>query len=183
MALHPDEMDAAIIRNLTAKTGKDLQAWIKILNAQPAFEKPKLAVDWLKAKHGIGHISAQVIVRHAAGSTRPQKTDLEQQLFATSTIEQKKLYGQLKKRLTKEVPGTVVTPCKTYTGFGNPKQYAVIKPDRGGGLIVGLGTISKTLPKPAPAKGLGGGGMKWKIAAYDAADIDLILSHLTETNV
>jgi hypothetical protein len=38
MALHSDEMDAAVIRNLPAKTGKDLKAWIAVLNAEPPWQ-------------------------------------------------------------------------------------------------------------------------------------------------
>jgi Domain of unknown function (DUF5655) len=99
------------------------------------------------------HISALIIVSQATGSSRPEKGDLEMLIYAKSTAAQKKLYEQLKRRLGKEVANTVVTPCKTYVGFGNPRQYAVIRPDRENGLVVGISTASQAPLKSDMAKG------------------------------
>jgi hypothetical protein len=112
----------------------------------------------------------------------PKKGDLELLLFAKSTAAEKRLYEQLKERLVKEVANTVVTPCKTYVGFGNPRQYAVIRPDRENGLVICISTASQALLKPDMTKGLGGGKMKWRIDVRSGADIDLVLGHIAWTN-
>jgi hypothetical protein len=179
MALHPGEMDAAIIRNLSAKTGRDLEGWIALLKSEPPFAKPKRAVEWLKAQHGLGHISAQIVVKHAGGAARASQDDLEHALFANASVEQGALYDHLKARLPAAMPGTIITPCKTYVGFGNPVQYAVVKPLRNGELAVGLASIATDLPAPAAAKGLGGGDkIRWKTAVRTQADIELVVRHL-----
>ena len=65
MGLSPQEMEEAIIRKMPETTGRTLDAWIGVLRAAPAFAKPKEAVAWLKAEHGLGHVTAQLVVRLA----------------------------------------------------------------------------------------------------------------------
>ena len=63
MALTPAEMDAAVLANLAARTGKDIDHWIGVLEGAPPFSRPAAAVAWLKVEHGLGHVTAQIIVR------------------------------------------------------------------------------------------------------------------------
>ena len=51
----------AIIANLKAKTGQDLDAWLAHLKTINPTDK-KAAVAWLKAQ-GLGHFQAQVIAK------------------------------------------------------------------------------------------------------------------------
>lgn len=58
----PEEMDAAIVRNLKEKTGKTLEEWCVVLRASNLAEKRELK-DLLKQVHGVGHFQAQTIVK------------------------------------------------------------------------------------------------------------------------
>lgn len=62
MGLSPQEMDAAIIRNLSDKTGKSLSEWLEVLEASGITEKRELKA-LLKDSHGVGHFQAQTIVK------------------------------------------------------------------------------------------------------------------------
>jgi Domain of unknown function (DUF4287)/Domain of unknown function (DUF5655) len=178
MALHPAEMDAAIIRNLAQKTGYDLKAWIAILKSAPNFEKSSDAVKWLKSEHGLGHVTAMLIVKRANQPAPDGPTVLLDKLFETPS--QRKLFNALRTQIEAAVSETIVTPCKTYAGFGNPRQYAVVKPDRQGGLTVGSSTYDNSLAKPVAAKGLGGGDrICWKVEVSSTTDIDVVIRHLT----
>ena len=67
MALSPQQMGEAIIRNLPAKTGKDLNQWIEIVRRSPLNEK-KAVIAWLKETHGLGHFQAQKVYERATGT-------------------------------------------------------------------------------------------------------------------
>ncbi len=62
MGLSPQEMDAAIVRNLPAKTGKSLDEWLKVLDESGLTAKKELKAH-LKETHGVGHFQAQIIVK------------------------------------------------------------------------------------------------------------------------
>jgi Domain of unknown function (DUF4287)/Domain of unknown function (DUF5655) len=178
MALHPAEMDAAIIANLPAKTGHDLTHWIDVLSAQGPFEKTGQAIAWLKGEHAIGHITATLIARHALGQDRGDAQTLLAQFFSTEA--QRQLYEHLCAALVSAVPTTVVTPCKTYVGFGNPVQYAVVKPGRHEGLVVGLAIHAPNLPELEPSKGLGGSDkVRWKLQVNTLDDVSLVIAHIS----
>lgn len=62
MGLSPEEMDAAIIRNLPEKTGKSMNEWLEVLQESSLTEKKELKAH-LKDVHGVGHFQAQTIVK------------------------------------------------------------------------------------------------------------------------
>lgn len=62
MALSPEEMEKAIIRNLPEKTGKSLEQWVKILGKAKLPDK-KSQMTLLKETHGVGHFQAQTIIK------------------------------------------------------------------------------------------------------------------------
>tara|TARA_B110000014_G_C19989838_1_gene512669 strand:- start:414 stop:611 length:198 start_codon:yes stop_codon:yes gene_type:complete len=58
----PEEMEAAMIRNLSEKTGKSLEEWCAVLRASGLTEKRDMK-KYLKEDHGVGHFQAQTIVK------------------------------------------------------------------------------------------------------------------------
>ena len=58
----PEQMEKAIIRNLTEKTGKSLEEWCAVLNDSGLSEKRELK-ELLKQQHGVGHFQTQTIVK------------------------------------------------------------------------------------------------------------------------
>ncbi|TWB45337.1 DUF5655 domain-containing protein [Nitrospirillum pindoramense] len=66
MGKSPDEMMAAILRNLPAKTGRDADAWAALIKAEGLVE-PKACARWLKEIHGLGGATAQVLAAHTLG--------------------------------------------------------------------------------------------------------------------
>ena len=61
MGMSPQEMEAAITKNLAAKTGKSLDEWLGVLHESNLTEKKELK-SHLKETHGVGHFQAQTIV-------------------------------------------------------------------------------------------------------------------------
>ena len=60
--MKPEEMEAAMIRNLPEKTGKSLEEWCAILSDSGLSEKSSMKKH-LKETHGVGHFQAQTIVK------------------------------------------------------------------------------------------------------------------------
>ncbi len=64
MAKSPEEMKAAIIAGLPEKTGKSLEAWLKILRSSK-LSKHKEFVTLLKKEHELTHGYANMIALQA----------------------------------------------------------------------------------------------------------------------
>ena len=60
--MKPKEMEQAIIKNLTEKTGRSLEGWFLILKECGLSEKAELK-EHLKKVHSVGHFQAQTIVK------------------------------------------------------------------------------------------------------------------------
>lgn len=60
--MKPEEMEAAMIRNLPEKTGKSLEEWCAVLKESGLTEKCDMKKH-LKEGHGVGHFQAQTIVK------------------------------------------------------------------------------------------------------------------------
>jgi|TARA_B110000263_G_scaffold201927_1_gene181517 hypothetical protein len=61
--MKPEEMEAAIVRNLADKTGKSLEEWFAVLDDSNITEKEDMK-KYLKEDHGVGHFQTQTIVKH-----------------------------------------------------------------------------------------------------------------------
>ena len=61
-SMKPEEMEAAMIRNLSDKTGKSLEEWCVVLKDSEFTEKRDMKKH-LKEDHGVGHFQAQTIVK------------------------------------------------------------------------------------------------------------------------
>ena len=61
--MKPEEMEAAMIRNLSEKTGKSLEEWCAVLRASGLTEKRDMKKH-LKEDYGVGHFQTQTVVKH-----------------------------------------------------------------------------------------------------------------------
>ena len=64
----PEEMEKAIIKNLSTKTGNSLKEWIKILLEENINDKNNMK-KCLKEKYQLGHFQAQIVVKHFDNNT------------------------------------------------------------------------------------------------------------------
>ena len=59
----PEEMEKAIIKNLSTKTGNSLEEWLKILCKENLKDRNTMK-KCLKEKYHLGHFQAQIVVKH-----------------------------------------------------------------------------------------------------------------------
>lgn len=62
MGLTPKEMEKAIVKNLSEKTGKSMGEWIRVLFKENIPSKNEMK-KCLKEKYKVGHFQAQTIVK------------------------------------------------------------------------------------------------------------------------
>lgn len=181
MALSPAEMDAAVVRNLPTKTGRSLEDWHALLVTAGPFAKPAAAVAWLKAEHGLGHVTAQIIVRTLAQSGAPLPTEAERLagLFGAVGMGPRDLFERLRAALVAAIPESRLTVGRTYAGFGNPVQFLAVHPVRGRDeLVLGLAAFDPESGQPPAALRLGGSDrIRYRLEFAAPGDIDMVLRH------
>ena len=154
----PAEMQQAVIRGLKDKTGRDMAEWLEVLEAEDLGTR-KEKVAWLKAMHGVGHVTATILADHAEGVAHAQlsPTDLLDQLFGdASTSIRAKLDEVL--AFARELGAVEVVPCKGYVGLRTVRQIAAIRP-KSGRLEIGLALAETASGDCHPVRGLGGGAI------------------------
>jgi hypothetical protein len=163
MGLSPAEMDAAVVRNLQERTGRDLDAWLAVLSHAPAGPASE-QVRWLKAEHGLGHVTAQVVVRHAAGGFDSDAVRLER-LFGPASDPRRALLAEVEAAVREASPSVRTTVCQGYVGYAGRRQFAVVR-GRPDGVEVGL-RLDPTDAGPAPTRGWGGGSITSSFVVVD----------------
>lgn len=136
-------MDKALetqINNIKANTGKSVEQWAKLVNAQK-FEKHGEMVKWLKEAHGMGHGNANLIAmtaRGELGAEAPAGDDLLDAQYAGAKAALKPMYDDLMKKIAKFGGDVEVSPKKTYVSLRRKKQFALIQPSTATRLDVGI---------------------------------------------
>ncbi len=138
MPLSPQEMEAAVIENLPAKTGKTLEEWVRLVKNEAPADK-KLRLDWLKNTYRLGHIQANIILSIAdtGKSTYADAGSLMQNLFAGENTGAAPLY-QLMRKLAASIGSDIkVSVNRTYISFKRKQVFMTLKPVKGV-LIIGM---------------------------------------------
>jgi hypothetical protein len=130
MANTPQDMGRAIIANLPAKTGRTLDEWVEMVLAHGQAPR-KERVAWLKAEHGLGHVTAEVIVGHAAereGSAPPPIDDPVSFQYSGPKAALRPLYERLAAEALALGDDVAVEPRKTLVSLTRGRQFALIQP-------------------------------------------------------
>jgi predicted transport protein len=177
MPKSPQEMVQAIINNLPAKTGKTLPQWVKLVRAMdPADGKAR--VDWLKREHGLGTVTANLIVDEADGKSWTKPYDdpaaLVDGLFAGRRSGLRPVYDALVKAVKKLGRDVTVSPRMTYVALIRRRQFGVIRPTTQTRVDLGLALPgTKATGRLVPAKNLGGGNrISHRVGLSAAAEVD-----------
>ncbi|MGP1355444.1 DUF4287 domain-containing protein [Roseicyclus sp.] len=179
MALSPAEMDAAVLANLAGKTGRTPDDWIGLLDGAGPFEKPAAAVTWLKTTHGLGHVTAQIIVR----KWRERDTDASEgdPVAAVLGTRGAALLRDLHAVLAADRPEVRLMPRKAYVGLGAPVQFAVAARPRHSGAVLVLALVGQdTSRHPLPPAPRLGGSDRFRLLLEVGQDDDMggVLAHL-----
>ena len=147
-ATHPAyAMQDAIISNLKQKTGKSLEEWIRVVKKSGPSAKKERA-QWLKAKHRLGRITAEVIVDRVEGKAPQYNPEaFVKVMFAGPRAGLRSIYEQLMKLGMKLGKDVTATPCKTFVPLRRRYVFAQIKPTTNTRIDLGLALGKSKTPK------------------------------------
>jgi len=140
MAKSPKEAMAQMAENLSAKTGKAIDEWVKIAAGFGPLKHSEV-VARLKSEYGLGHGYANMVTHTAhksASSTANEGTDFVAAQYAGPKVGLKPIYDKMLQAV-KGFGGDVdVSPKKTYVSLRRNKQFAIIQPSTATRVDVGL---------------------------------------------
>lgn len=144
MAKSPDEMTASMIANMPEKTGKPLEAWLKI--AKQAMKASGLSkhgeiVKHLKAEHELTHGYANLVAHKALGSdagSAASTGDLVEAQYAGDKAGLRPIYDAILRAVTKFGGDVEVAPKKAYVSLRRGKQFAIVQPSTKARVDVGI---------------------------------------------
>ena len=129
-------MGEAIVRNLAAKTGKDISEWLEVVIDSQLTDK-KAVTAYLKQEHGLGHFQAQKVYEHFAGQDHYADPGTFAGRLFTDPARQA-LYADLKRALLALGADVREQPCRSYLPFYRKHQFAAVLPAGKDGLAVAL---------------------------------------------
>ena len=128
-----------MIDSLKEKTGKDLSAWIKVVN-KSGLEKHGEIVKHLKTDHGFTHGYANLVAHKArqsdAGSSA--EDDLITAQYSEPKENLRPIYDELIKEISKFGEDVELAPKKAYVSIRRKKQFAIIQPSTKTRVDVGI---------------------------------------------
>ena len=138
MGNSPEAAEATMVSNLQDKTGKSLDAWVKIAKASKQTKHGKL-VALLKSEHGLTHGYANLVahrtLKSAASDSAPD--DLVASQYSGKKSELKPIYDALIAAVTR-FGDVEVSPKKAYVSLRRAKQFAIFQPSTATRLDVGI---------------------------------------------
>jgi predicted transport protein len=141
MADKADEATQNMIKNLEEKYGKSLDEWIAVVNAS-GLEKPGQQVSYLKAKHGMTHGYANLVVqmgkRQAMADASDGELDLVANQYAGDKAALRPIYDAIIAKVNQFGKDVEVSPKRTYVSLRRNRQFALIQPSTKTRVDVGL---------------------------------------------
>jgi len=168
-----EDATATMIANLPEKTGKPLEAWLKLV-AKSKLAKHGEIVSMLKAEHGVGHGFANLIAHKALASDAGSQDgeDLVAAQYSGAKAVLKPIHDKLVKVIEAFGDDVEFSPKKVYVSLRRSKQFGLIQPSTATRLDVGL-----VLKGVAPGGRLEAAG-SWnamvthRVKLSSAADVD-----------
>jgi len=174
MTKSPQELKAAMIAGLAAKTGKSLAEWLVLLRASK-LSKHKEMVNLLKTKHGITHGFANMIALQALNSDSHTESDtdsLVDRQYGGAKAALRPTYDAILAAVRKFGADVEVSPKKAYVSLRRSKQFAIVQPSTASRLDVGI-NLKNVLPKERlEASGSFNAMLSHRVRVSKAADVD-----------
>jgi hypothetical protein len=129
MPITPDQMMNAIIANLPAKTGKSLEEWRALIEAQK-FSHDADIVTWLKKEHHLGTVTARIMVEkilRPGPSIYNDGDRLVDEQYSGEFALLRPLYESLVASVKALGTDVIISPRKTYVSLIRNRQFAVIQ--------------------------------------------------------
>lgn len=127
---------ASVRKGLESASGRSLAQWAELARACPETGRRK-QLAWMKAVHGLGQNQASMVLNAAF----PSETswDTPDALADTLWVDpaQAALFAAISAAVS-GLEGVIATQRKAFSAFSREFQFAAVRPQRGGGVMLGL---------------------------------------------
>ena len=131
----PEEMRDSMIANLTEKTGKPLEDWLKIV-ASSGLQKPGEIIKMLKTDHAMTHGFANLVMHMSKGHGGASADDLVSAQYKGKE-SLKPIHDAIMAHAS-TLEGVEISPKKTYVSLRRAKQFALVQPSTKTRMDLGL---------------------------------------------
>ena len=174
MPKSPEEMAAAMIANFPEKTGKPLEAWLKIA-AKTGLEKHGEIVSFLKKEHGMGHGFAGLVatkLREQRSGGPVASTDLVTAQYSGPKEPLKPIYDAIVAAVKKFGADVEISPKKAYVSLRRKKQFGLVQPSTRTRVDLGLNLKGKKTTKRLEASGSFNSMCSHRVRLAKKGDVD-----------
>ena len=121
------EFEKEFMDGIKASTGKDLSAWLKVVDGFESKKRPEV-IAWLKSEHKFGHMQAAMLAAIHANGGKPvyQSTDNLLDAQFAKAAEMKPLFNTFIEFVQKNFPNATVLPKKTYVSILENREFAAV---------------------------------------------------------
>lgn len=156
----PKDMMTAVSKSLEARTGKNLEAWVAVVQASGIDPFDQNAVrKWLKSEHGILQNSQWTIAdaaARAAGWVEPTLEEYIDQQYSGAKANLRPVFNQLREMIENLGEDVTAEARSTYIPFVRRRQFTAVAAATKTRVDVGLrftDAPNSALLKPAKAPG------------------------------
>ncbi len=133
-----EDATATMVANLEAKTGKPMEAWIKLVQAEKLAKHGDM-VSFLKSKHGMGHGYANLVALSVkVGGTLAQGEDPVGEQYAGPKAGLRPIYDAIVAEVKKFGSEVEISPKKANVSLRRSKQFALLQASTATRFDVGL---------------------------------------------
>lgn len=172
MATSPDAATQTMIDNLPAKTGKSLDAWLKVVaKARP--QKHGEIVKLLKSEHGVTHGFANLIAhKYREANESSAGDDPVATQYGGAKAHLKPIYDELVKVVSRFGSDVEIAPKKAYVSLRRSKQFGLIQPSTKDRVDVGINLKGEKPGKRLEASGSFNAMVSHRVRLGSKKDID-----------
>jgi hypothetical protein len=184
MGQTPDEMMGAVSASLAARTGRSLDEWVALVQAQGIDPLDQNAVrGWLRSEHGVPQNSQWAIAdaaARAAGWIRPSVAEYVDSQYRGAKAALRPIYDALAAAIADLGDDVTIEGRSTYTPFVRGRQFAAVAAATRDRVDLGLRFAdpppgSRLQPATAP------GQATHKVSLRSVRDVDDEVLHLLRT--
>lgn len=168
-----EDATATMIANMAEKTGKPLDAWLKVV-ARSKLNKHGEIVSMLKTAHAMGHGFANLVAHKALASDAASNEgdDLLSAQYASAKSGLKPVYDKLVKIIGAFGKDVELSPKKAYMSLRRSKQFGLIQPSTATRLHLGLNLKGVTPSGRLEASGSWNAMCSHRVKLASLADVD-----------
>ncbi|MBF6589466.1 MAG: DUF4287 domain-containing protein [Ktedonobacterales bacterium] len=175
----PEDMRKAVLANLPAKTGHDLDGWLALIHARGPATHGAIR-EWLQREHGLGRGTASLLAGEALKPADYVPATPEERLaaqYAGAKAALWPIYERLVATMGALGDDVRLEPRETYVALIRQRQFALIQPSTKTRVDVGL-VLPGTAPtsRLAAAGSFGSGRVTHRVALStpEAVDAELV---------